>query len=547
MTAHQFKKFLNERIVLPIEENSEGREFLRHCQLGSNLSYRKALGILKQLEFKYTNVRKTGYCDGRYREDVQKYKKKYCMLMKSLARHMPLWAHLKREDFENRFRDEPPEHWELEGNVIEFSIDALSEIEFQALGHRFGGNWSRREMPEVSEVGIAEGERILLFLQDEVVFKTNDDRAHGWRKDGLNNHRRKKSEGQGLMVSAFCSESLGFMQFTNAEMRELEDIYQEEFTLTRSLPRLMHLEEIAGTSIATHQYGKNFDCYWNNSKVLQHTKEFLRCARYRLQEDNVNILILYDWSSGHAAMAEDGLVASKMKWKFGGQQPRMHDAIIRDYYPNANDPRLRHVGSRQSMVFKKGEKPFYNSTDQRDFTGIPKGIMQVLWERGLYTEHMCLKGRKDSDGKLREETSGEKVMSSQADFQWEPCALSEYVREQGAFCLFTPKFHPELNFIERAWGRAKWFHRLFCDYTFPGLKSRIGIALGIVPMSGEQRRRHARLEEEEYVLPRGLIRKHARASRDYVKAYNESDTVNLRPEALKKLKSHRGAPAREYH
>ena len=56
-------------------------------------------------------------------------------------------------------------------------------------------------------------------------------------------------------------------------------------------------------------------------------------------------------------MAEDELVAKRMKWKFGGKQPRMHDLRIRDYYPNANVAPLRVVGSLQSMVFRKDEKP----------------------------------------------------------------------------------------------------------------------------------------------------------------------------------------------
>ena len=80
---------------------------------------------------------------------------------------------------------------------------------------------------------------------------------------------------------------------------------------------------------------------------MQHLKEFLRCAKYRFQKYNVRILILFDWLSGHAAMADDALVASKMGWKFGGKQPIMHEAIIGDIYSNANDTALRQLSARQ--------------------------------------------------------------------------------------------------------------------------------------------------------------------------------------------------------
>ena len=387
---------------------------------------------------------------------------------------MPIWTHLSLPAFEKRFGDKKPEHWLVDGHLVEFSVSHLSDMEVSAHSYRFGGDWSRRPKPGVQEAGVKAGERVLLFSQDECIFKTNDDNSLGWRKEGVNNHRRKKHEGQGVMVSGFLPDFDTFLTFTDEEMAYLEDKHQESFTLTRSLPKLLGIKTVAWTSIATHQYGKIFDGYRDNAKIMQHVKEFLRCAKHRFRDDNVRILVLFDWSSGHAAVAENALVASRMGWKSGGKQPIMHEAIISDPYLNANDPSLRQLGSRQSMVFKTGEKPFDNGCSDADFTGIPKGIKQILWERGLLTPEMNFKGKLNNEGRLREETSGLKVMEAQSDFQWEPCALEEYIRGEGELCIFTPKFHSELNFIERAWGRAKWFLRLFCDYRFPGLKSRLG-------------------------------------------------------------------------
>ena len=75
------------------------------------------------------------------------------------------------------------------------------------------------------------------------------------------------------MVSGFLPEFDTFLTFTDEEMAYLEEKYQESFSLTRSLPKLLSIKTVTGTSIATHQYGKIFDGYWDNAKIMQHVKE----------------------------------------------------------------------------------------------------------------------------------------------------------------------------------------------------------------------------------------------------------------------------------
>ena len=48
-------------------------------------------------------------------------------------------------------------------------------------------------------------------------------------------------------------------------------------------------------------------------------------------------------------------------------------------------------------------------------------------------------------------------LSEQADFKEQQNAIQELVLSRGHFCIFLPKFHPELNFIERYWSRVKWY------------------------------------------------------------------------------------------
>ena len=138
--------------------------------------------------------KETGYCHGRYRADVQKYKLRYCQLLSALQAHMPVWTHLPACDFEKRFPSIKPETWLVGEGLVKFSVDSLSEEEILQRNYRFGGDWRRRSQEGIQEVEVKmkPGEKILLFSQDECVFKTNDDMALGCRKEGLNNHRKKK-------------------------------------------------------------------------------------------------------------------------------------------------------------------------------------------------------------------------------------------------------------------------------------------------------------------------------------------------------------------
>ena len=51
------------------------------------------------------------------------------------------------------------------------------------------------------------------------------------------------------------------------------------------------------------------------------------------------------------------------------------------------------------------------------------------------------------------------LLSEQPDFQAQQNAIQELIFPRGHNCTFLPKYHPELNFIERYWSRVKWYAR----------------------------------------------------------------------------------------
>jgi hypothetical protein len=74
-----------------------------------------------------------------------------------------------------------------------------------------------------------------------------------------------------------------------------------------------------------------------------------------------------------------------------------------------------------------------------------------------------------------------RLLSVQPDFKAQKCELEERLQESGLHhVMFYPKFHCELNHIERFWCHGKKYARENCDYTLDGLRRNVPLALGHV-------------------------------------------------------------------
>ena len=60
-------------------------------------------------------------------------------------------------------------------------------------------------------------------------------------------------------------------------------------------------------------------------------------------------------------------------------------------------------------------------------------------------------------------------MENQPDFQNEKSRLEIEIVQRGHECLFYPKFHCELNYIEYFWAAVKRYKRENCNYSFSEL------------------------------------------------------------------------------
>jgi hypothetical protein len=84
----------------------------------------------------------------------------------------------------------------------------------------------------------------------------------------------------------------------------------------------------------------------------------------------------------------------------------------------------------------------------------------------------------------------------------------------------------ELNFIERYWGRLKWFCREHCDYTIANLWKAADMG-----MSAEN-------------CDLTLLRKYARTSWRWMSAYETGLSGPQAAFAVKKFRGHRGVTVR---
>ena len=175
---------------------------------------------------------------------------------------------------------------------------------------------------------------------------------------------------------------------------------------------------------------------WHKFKLQQNAE-----VKYTLEE-GYRLVWIIDHSSCHGAYAEDVLNAYKMNMKPGGKQPAMRNTVWR--------------GKQYSMVFN---------------LGVPKGLLQVLKERGVDTRGMKVEDMR-------------KELASHEDYKNEKTKIEHYLNGRGHCFMLLPKFHCEINPIERCWAQAKRYVRSHTNYTIFGLS--VTDYLHFIPEKGKK-------------------------------------------------------------
>ena len=264
--------------------------------------------------------------------------------------------------------------------------------------------------------------KTVIFFHDESTFIANEDQPTQWGMKG-EKMMKKKSKGAGIMVSDFIDEHNGFLALTD------EEYQAAKVTNPNIRPYARECLE----------YGESKEGYWTRDKFIAQMHRAIEIAEIKYpKEGGWRHVWVFDHSSCHAAMTDDALDVNAMNVKPGGKQRIMRDTIWNG-------------------------KHWHMYTTARDGTKVAKGMKMVLEERGVSTA-----GR-GADW-MRE------TLAKHSDFRDEKSMIEHVLVEKGHVPCFLPKFHPELNPIERVWAQLKRFTKAHCKYSLPSLRKNIPLA-----------------------------------------------------------------------
>ena len=220
-----------------------------------------------------------------------------------------------------------------------------------------------------------------------------------------------KTKGSGIMVSDFIDEHNGFLRLSS---EELEGARKTDRKFPQEARELF-------------EYGAARAGYWTGEKFMRQIETECKLAEYKYPSSTHTLVWLFDQSSCHKAYAPDALNVNNMNVKPGGAQAVMRDTVW--------------AGKVQTMV---------------DTNGIPKGMKQVLEERGINTATLL-----GPDMKI--------ILANHDDFKSEKTIVENYIINRGHYIHVIPKLHCEMNPIESVWGQAKRYTRMYTNSTLPGL------------------------------------------------------------------------------
>ena len=288
---------------------------------------------------------------------------------------------------------------------------------------------AQRAIPDdIEPPTLEQREKTVVFCHDESTFQSNEDQSLQWGLKG-SKMMKPKSRGAGIMVSDFIDEHSGFLAYTDEE-------YERAKALNPSAKKYGR---------AFLEYGENKEGYWTRDKFMEQIKRVVDMAELKYPpQDGWRHAWVFDHSSCHAAMADDALDANKMNVNPGGKQRKMRDTVWQ--------------GKAQTMCFR---------------LGIPKGMRQVLQERGIDTSRM-------GADQMR------KTLADMEDFKNEKSLVEHYLTGKGHIVVFLPKFHPELNPIERVWAQLKRYTKSHCKYSIQSLRKNIPEAYDSVTLENIQ-------------------------------------------------------------
>ena len=211
-----------------------------------------------------------------------------------------------------------------------------------------------------------------------------------------------KTKGSGIMVSGFAEEHGAYLQLTDAELVLAKERFPDIKLSARQLL----------------EYGDDKEGYWTGDRFMEQVKNTANIAEFKYERSQYTVVQLFHQGSCHRKFDKHALLVKKSFVKDGGPWC-VCDTVW-------------------------AQKPQRNVTDD----GSGKGLRTILNEQGINTANMWA-----DDMRV--------VLSNHDDFVNGKTPLEHYLHGRGFLAYLLPKFHCELNPIERVWAQAKayyWAH-----------------------------------------------------------------------------------------
>ena len=177
-----------------------------------------------------------------------------------------------------------------------------------------------------------------------------------------------KSEGKMLMVSAYQSREFGLgmgEKITPAVLTAVNLLKSGQDYLSVSDAMLLNNSNSKkdltdDPSRLFFETGANRQGYWSNSRTKLQLEDVFDCLSVLYPE--FDFIVLFDQSSGHCKLRDDGLNAHKMNVSYGGRVPKMHSTIVKEI---GNYTSLLTIGDTQAMVFQENDDgPFWMNVNE---------------------------------------------------------------------------------------------------------------------------------------------------------------------------------------
>ena len=340
----------------------------------------------------------------------------------------------------------------------------------------------------------------VFYYHDESVLHKNEYRKRGWQSDEVK-ALYPKSEGLGFNISDFICAAFGYLRWNGRNIRVIHPI---------------------GGDASKGQF------WWESSRFLDQMEAAsqMHLDIWRLNTERRRRLVRAVWNIDnapcHRKRADDALNVSKMNVGPGGKQPN----------------NMRNGYWYDEFGVKMVQYMFLETANGN----VGKGLLRVLWERGLVSMRKVLlvDFQYVQDGEIVTMRRGQtlkkehmqRLLEQQQDFveDAKDCLVIQRMRNHNRYNItkFFPRYYCELNPKENVWRNTKQNYRMNQDFT---RKTSLVMAMKI----------HQSMDQISLYNIRRFIRTAIFFSMEYHQG-NGSDAVKqVVKELRKRRKSHLGA------